>query len=42
MNLASDMEVWMSLFLFDNKGTPLGAQKFTWRDLVGKPLSGLT
>ena len=31
----------MSLFLFDNKGTPLSAQKFTWRDLVQKPISKL-
>lgn len=31
----------MSLFLFDNKGTPVGAQKFTWRDLVGNPISKL-
>jgi hypothetical protein len=31
----------MSLFLFDNKGTPLAAQRFTWRDLVQNPISKL-
>jgi len=27
--------------LFDNKGTPLSKQRFTWRDLVQKPISKL-
>ena len=29
----------MALSLMDNKGCPLGRQKFTWRDLVQKPIS---
>ncbi|GAA3953242.1 hypothetical protein [Allohahella marinimesophila] len=31
----------MSVRLFDNKGTPLDQQKFTWKELVQKPLSKL-
>jgi len=31
----------MSLSLFDSKGCPLANQKFTWRDLVQKPISKL-
>lgn len=31
----------MSLSLFDSKGTPLDRQRFTWRDLVQKPISKL-
>jgi hypothetical protein len=31
----------MSLNLFNNKGTPVDKQRFTWRDLVGKPISKL-
>lgn len=26
---------------FSAKGTPLDKQKFTWRDMVGKPISKL-
>lgn len=31
----------MAIKLFDNKGTPLEQQKFTWKDLVQKPISKL-
>jgi hypothetical protein len=31
----------MALNLFDGKGTPLERQRFTWRELVGKPISKL-
>jgi hypothetical protein len=31
----------MSIKLFDNRGTPLDRQKFTWRELTPKPLSKL-
>ncbi|HXS27497.1 MAG TPA: hypothetical protein VN730_07530 [Steroidobacteraceae bacterium] len=31
----------MALSLFDGKGTPLERQRFTWRELVGKPISKL-
>lgn len=31
----------MAINLFDNKGTPLDRQKFTWRDLTPNPLSKL-
>ena len=31
----------MTIKLFDNKGTPLEQQKFTWKDLVQKPISKL-
>ena len=31
----------MSVSLFDNKGTPLERQKFTWKELVQKPISKL-
>ncbi|MFL6650262.1 MAG: hypothetical protein ACJ8J7_03135, partial [Sulfurifustaceae bacterium] len=31
----------MALSLFDSKGTPLGQQRFTWKDLVQKPISKL-
>lgn len=31
----------MAINLFDNKGTPLEQQKFTWKDLVQKPVSKL-
>ena len=31
----------MSIKLFDNRGTPLEQQKFTWRELSIKPLSKL-
>ena len=31
----------MTLSLLDNKGTPLANQKFTWRDMVMKPISKL-
>jgi len=31
----------MAIKLFDNKGTRLDQQKFTWRDLVQKPISKL-
>ena len=31
----------MSIKLFDNRGTPLDRQKFTWRELAIKPLSKL-
>lgn len=31
----------MSLDLFKDKGTPLDKQKFTWRDIVQKPISKL-
>lgn len=31
----------MALSLFDAKGTPLEQQRFTWRELVGKPISKL-
>ncbi len=31
----------MSFNLFSAKGTPLNQQRFTWRDMVGKPISKL-
>src|SRR5690606_35020131 len=31
----------MDLNLFDHKGTPLEKQRFTWRDMVQKPISKL-
>ncbi len=31
----------MAINLFDNKGTPLDRQKFTWRELTPKPMSKL-
>ena len=31
----------MALDIFSEKGTPLQQQKFTWRDMVGKPISKL-
>jgi rubrerythrin len=31
----------MALALFDNRGTPLDRQRFTWRELAGKPISKL-
>jgi hypothetical protein len=31
----------MALNIMDNKGTPLDRQRFTWRDMVGKPISKL-
>lgn len=31
----------MALSLFDSKGTPLDQQRFTWKDLVQKPISKL-
>jgi rubrerythrin len=31
----------MALGLFDGKGTPLDRQRFTWRELSGKPISKL-
>ncbi len=31
----------MAFNLFDSKGTPLDQQRFTWRDMVGKPISKL-
>lgn len=31
----------MSIRLFDNKGTPVDRQKFTWREMSGKPFSKL-
>lgn len=31
----------MALSLFEGKGTPLERQRFTWRELVGKPISKL-
>ncbi len=31
----------MTIRLFDNKGTPLSQQKFTWRELSPKPISKL-
>lgn len=31
----------MALNLFDHKGVPLDQQRFTWRDMVGKPISKL-
>ncbi len=31
----------MTLALFDDRGTPLDRQRFTWRELVGKPISKL-
>jgi len=27
--------------IFDNKGTPLEKQKFTWKEMAGKPISKL-
>jgi hypothetical protein len=35
------MENRMSLSLLDSRGCPLDAQKFSWRDLVQKPISKL-
>lgn len=31
----------MALALFDDRGTPLDRQRFTWRELAGKPISKL-
>jgi hypothetical protein len=31
----------MALSLFDNRGSPLDKQHFTWRDMVQKPISKL-
>jgi hypothetical protein len=31
----------MSLALFEDRGTPLDRQRFTWRELAGKPISKL-
>ncbi|NLG76111.1 MAG: hypothetical protein GX535_07725 [Xanthomonadaceae bacterium] len=31
----------MTLALFEDRGTPLDRQRFTWRELVGKPISKL-
>src|SRR5690606_35102486 len=31
----------MALNLFSSKGCPLDKQRFTWRDMVGKPISKL-
>ena len=31
----------MALDIFSEKGTPPDKQKFTWRDMVGKPISKL-
>lgn len=31
----------MTLALFDDRGTPLDRQRFTWRELAGKPISKL-
>jgi rubrerythrin len=31
----------MTLALFEDRGTPLGQQRFTWRELAGKPISKL-
>ena len=31
----------MSLALFEDRGTPLARQRFTWRELAGKPISKL-
>ena len=31
----------MTLALFEDRGTPLDKQRFTWRELAGKPISKL-
>lgn len=31
----------MAINLLQDKGTPLARQKFTWKDMVGKPISKL-
>ncbi len=31
----------MSLNILDNRGSPLDKQRFTWRDMVRKPISKL-
>jgi hypothetical protein len=31
----------MTLALFEDRGTPLNQQRFTWRELAGKPISKL-
>src|SRR5205085_11813400 len=31
----------MALNLFNDRGTPLDKQRFTWRELAGKPISKL-
>ncbi|GBG13623.1 probable GTP-binding protein EngB [Novimethylophilus kurashikiensis] len=31
----------MAINLFDKQGTPLDRQRFTWKDMVGKPISKL-
>jgi hypothetical protein len=31
----------MTLALFEDRGTPLEKQRFTWRELAGKPISKL-
>src|SRR5690606_22842409 len=33
--------ITMTLALFDDRGTPLDRQRFTWRELAGKPISKL-
>jgi hypothetical protein len=35
------MEEYMAFSLFDSKGTPIENQRFTWRDMVRRPLSKL-
>jgi rubrerythrin len=34
-------ELLMTLALFDHKGIPLNQQRFTWREMAGKPISKL-
>ena len=31
----------MALSLFEDRGTPLDRQRFTWREMAGKPISKL-
>ena len=31
----------MTLALFEDRGTPINQQRFTWRELAGKPISKL-
>src|SRR5690554_661902 len=34
-------ESTMTIALFEDRGTPLAQQRFTWRELAGKPISKL-
>jgi rubrerythrin len=39
--MSTPEELPMTLALFEDRGTPLDKQRFTWRELAGKPISKL-